>query len=136
MKKIWFVIVIFCLCAWFLSSTPDPLGTYVAKHHVNTIDTVLILKGGTYKQMIYNKSNGARLFQNRGKWSYQRGRIRLTNFFQSDDIARKSNYDYACTLLVFSLPIERNFVGRPVFDYDEETNTYRYYKVPSILWWH
>ncbi|WP_423149776.1 hypothetical protein [Rubrolithibacter danxiaensis] len=131
MKKIWYVIVVFCLGAWFLSSSPDPVGTYVAKHHTNTIDTILVLKGGTYKQSIYRKSDGVRLFHNEGKWSYQKGRIRFTNFFQSDDVARKPNYDYASVLLVFSVPLERNFVGRPVFDYDKETATYRYYKV---LW--
>jgi len=131
MKKIWYVIIVFCLCAWFLSSSPDPAGTYVAKYHTDTIDTVLVLKGGTYKQSIYRKADGVRLFHNEGKWSYKNGRIRFTNFFQSDDIAKKPNYDYGSVLLVFSVQLERNFIGRPVFDYDEETATYRYYKV---LW--
>jgi hypothetical protein len=67
MKKIWFVIVIFCLCGLFLSSSPDPVGTYVAKNYMNTTVTVLISKAGTYKQMIHRKTDGARLFHNKGR---------------------------------------------------------------------
>lgn len=131
MKKIWYAVILVGLLAWFLSSSPDPVGTYVAKHHKNTIDTIFILKGGTYKQGIYRKADGVRLFCNEGKWLYTDGYIQLSNFFQGDDIARRSNYNYTSVVLTFVVPLERNFIGRPVFDYDEEATTYRYYKV---LW--
>ena len=131
MKKLWYVVVFVGLLIWFLASSPDPVGVYVAKHHTNTIDTIFVLNGDIYKQSIYSKANGEKLFYNEGKWSYQKGRIRFTDFFQGDDIARKSNYNYASVIIVFSVQLERNFIGQPVFDYDEETDTYRYYKV---LW--
>ena len=117
------------LLIWFLNFRSNPVGIYVATYHQNTIDTIVILKGGTYKQSIYHKADRERLFHNEGEWSYKNGKIRFTNFFQGDDITRKSNFDYNSVLLTFSVPLETNFMGRPVFDYDQQATRHRYSKV-------
>jgi hypothetical protein len=128
MKKRLFAAILVGFLIWSLTP-PNPMGTYVARHHKNTMDTIVILNGGIYKQSIYRRVDGKEVFHNEGKWFYKRGNICLSNFFQSDDISRTDNYDYAIVLLTFSTPLERNFLGQPVFDYDEETSMYRYYKV-------
>ena len=119
MKKIGCTVLLVGLLVWFLNSSPNPVGTYVAKQHKNTIDTIFVLKGGIYKQAIYRKADGEKLFYHQGKWVYKEGAIRFSNFFQGDDMARKPPYDYTNVLLTFVVPLERNLIGRPVFNYDE-----------------
>jgi hypothetical protein len=129
MKKILYGLVIVGVLIWFLYPSSKPEGTYISKYHQNTIDTIFVLPGGKYKQSITRKIDGERLFENEGEWSYKNGKIRFVNFFQSDDVVRKANYDYGSVLITFSVPLETNFFGRPVFDYDQEVARYRYYKV-------
>ncbi len=129
MKKILviglFVVVI--LIGFYTVKSPNPVGLYVAKHNVNTIDSLWIEKNGHYTRHIYNM-NGEFLYTNEGEWKIQNKKLLLSDFFPNDDQALKKGYNFDSVLMTFSVPLEKSF-GREAFDYDETTAKYRFYKL-------
>lgn len=112
---------------FFLRRSIDPIGTYAAKYNINTKDSLFIKKDGTYFRSIY-KYDGKLLFKNDGKWELKDNRIVFTDFFPNDDRKFKERYNFSRVLMVFSVPLEKSF-GRVVFDYDETTAKYKFYKI-------
>jgi len=130
MKKIYLfgiLFAVFIVIAFFYNRRSlDPIGLYVAKHNVLTIDSLWI-ENEYYKRSIYDARNGQFLFSNQDKWEFKKGRLLFLNFFPNDDEALKPDYDFNSVLMTFSVPLEKSF-GREAFDYDETSAKFRFYK--------
>ena len=87
-------------------NSDNVVGMYVAKNLVNNIDTLRVLKDGTYSKDIYRKKDNSLIYHNAGKWDYEDGRITLHDFFQDEDqvyIKEAGNFENSlitCALLV------------------------------------
>lgn len=131
MKKYLLLLLIISLVVFvaiLFQSSPNPVGVYVAKHNVNTIDSLFVNEGGVYYRAIYGKKNGEVMFKNSGQWQYKNERIVFSDFFPNDDSELKEGYNYNSVLMTYSVPLEKSF-GRVVFDYDETTAKFRFYKL-------
>ncbi|TAH27116.1 MAG: hypothetical protein EAZ07_02465 [Cytophagales bacterium] len=114
---------------YFLRKSINPTGTYVAKHNIQTKDSLFIKSDGTYSRCIY-QNHGEFLFKNTGKWTLKDHRIVFTEYFPNDDRKYREGYNFHSVLMTYSFPLEKSF-GRVVFDYDQTTGKYRFYK---LLW--
>jgi len=130
MRKIILIFILFLIIT-LLYNSPNPIGVFVAKKNVNTIDSLFIKENGTYFRVIYQKEDGTLLFRNMGQWKYERNRIVFTDFFPNDDTKISKGYNFINTLIIFSVPLERSY-GRVVFDFNETSAFYRFYKVFNI----
>lgn len=131
MKKLFLLISLVIIVLIIINNiSPNPVGVYIAKNHVNTIDTVFVNKDGTYSRVICQMKNNKVLFKNSGKWEYKNGRMLFKDFFPNDDAELFEGYAFDSVLLTFSVPLEKSYL-RVVFDYDETNGSYRFFK----LWW-
>ncbi len=121
------VIILVILGFLFIQSVPNPIGVYVAKNNIKTIDSITIKDNGVYFRAIYRKKDNTIMFRNQGKWKYKNKRIVFTDYFPNDDIELNDGYDYKSVIMIYSVPLEKSF-GRVVFEYDEETAIYKFHK--------
>ena len=123
------LLIIFLVCfMFFFIKSPNPIGLYVAKRNLNTCDTIELHRNGTYSRVIYLRKNNIKLFENKSNWKYVKGRLIFDDYFPNDDLGLFQGYDFNNVLLTFSVPLEKSF-GRVVFDYEEVSGKYRFYKL-------
>lgn len=130
MKKFLLIIILVFLVAvlvFYFQKPPNPIGLYVAKNNIHTIDSLWIMEEGSYKRAIYDAENKELLYRNAGMWKYENGRLLFKDFFPNDDQPLKKGYAFESVLMTFSVPLEKSF-GRAAFDYDEATGKFQFYK--------
>ena len=59
--------------------------------------------------------------------SFYRPNHGACQFFPNDDEPLKRGYNFDNVLMTFSVPLEKSF-GREVFDYEETSATFRFYR--------
>lgn len=101
-------------------------GVYISKHQINNIDTLVILKNGTYKKNTYRKLDNSLIFVNSGSWKYKKGRITFKDFFyDSDKVYSKGFKD----ILITSSLIIKKEKGKMSIEFLEEKGYFRYQKL-------
>tara|TARA_R110002072_G_scaffold113365_1_gene242762 strand:+ start:126 stop:509 length:384 start_codon:yes stop_codon:yes gene_type:complete len=125
---LFFIFIPVGLALLYFLKAPQPIGVFVSKHNTNTIDSLAITTNGSYKRLIYDEESKKLLFSNKGNWEYENSRLIFYDFFPNDDQKLKRDYDFNSVLITFSVPLEKSF-GREVFDYNEVTAKYRFYKL-------
>lgn len=130
MKKYLLLAVIGIVVAFiaYLLRSSNPIGTFVAKKNVNTIDSLYINENHIYYRVIYRKRDNKLLFKKESKWEYEDGRLLFHDFFPNDDSEIGDEYHFENVLMLYSTPLERSF-GRDVFNYNVETAKYEFYKI-------
>ncbi len=86
----------------------ETIGLYVSKNNINTIDTVWVIKDGTYINIMYRKLDNSLIYKNVGKWKVADGYITFDNFFSDEDeIHSKEVTNYEDVLITTQLPLEK-----------------------------
>jgi hypothetical protein len=105
-----------------------PAGVYLAKCNKYIIDSLFVQDNHSYFRKIYQKETRKLLFENEGTWQYKDGRITFTDFFPNNDRKFSENYNFNAIVMTYSYPLEKSY-GRAVFDYNEVSGKYSFYKV-------
>lgn len=104
-------------------------GVYVSKNQINNIDTLVILKNGTYKKNTYRKSDNSLIYLNTGSWKYKKGRITFKDFFYDNDEVYSKDFDGFKDVLITSSFIIEEKKGKLSIEFLEEKGRFRYQKL-------
>lgn len=123
-----FVLLLFISgCApVFESNLP---GIYVGQNYTNSIDTLIILEGGKYEQIVYRKEDKSLAHKHIGTWKYSGKYIYFDSLFVNrNEKLSKSVTNWDDVLMFASLPARRkgNLEINIIVDYDKN---YYYKKI-------
>lgn len=104
-------------------------GVYVSKNQINNIDTLVILKNGTYKKNTYRKLDNSLIYLNSGSWKYKKGRIIFEDFFYENDKVYSKGFDHFKDILITSSLIIEKEKGKISIEFLEEKGHFRYQKL-------
>ncbi len=111
MKKngIFAFLVLFLLLANCVRISQDEaIGLYVSRNNVNTIDTLRVLKDGSYIQVIYRKGDKSLIYKNVGNWKASLGYIKFDDFFAEEDEIHSTEFtNYEKVLMTTKLSLEK-----------------------------
>ncbi|MDO7886720.1 hypothetical protein [Hymenobacter cheonanensis] len=88
-------------------------GIYIIKGLNNNLDTLKILRNGTYVRTLYAQSDRRLLFKNEDKWRTDGDRILLYNFLPDEDDKYLPKVVLGPGAMLCDLPVRRQF-GRVV----------------------
>jgi len=104
-------------------------GVYVSKNQINNIDTLVILKDGTYKKNTYRKLDNSLIYLNSGSWKYKKGRITFKDFFYDNDNVYSKGFNRFKDILITSSFIIEEEKGKMSIEFLEEKGYFRYQKL-------
>lgn len=93
-------------------------GVYITPGLKNNVDTLVILKNGTYEHKIYDKKSKSLTFYHKDKWSFNRDYLRLENFYNNRDEQYTPEYNFKIGQINTSV-IPKRQGGTIIFDYGD-----------------
>lgn len=120
-----FILLIFLLSA--CSINVDNLeGTYVATNFIKTVDTLKLIEENNYYRSIHDKTNGKLIFQNKGVWYLEDGRLILKDFLRNMDEHEyyNENVNFKHSLIKYELEISNSIFGSRRFYVNYDLNQY------------
>jgi len=126
--KIFLLLVVGSFLACKVSTEEIP-GVYVSKNQINNIDTIVVLKNGTYKKSTYRKVDNSLIYINTGNWKYKEGRITFKDFFYDNDEVFSKDFQRFKDILITSSFLIEERKGKVSIEFLEEKGEFRYQKL-------
>jgi hypothetical protein len=103
-------------------------GTYVVKGFKNNIDTLRILRNGTYTRALYAQHDQRLLFKNSDKWKRSADDIILYNFLPDEDQEHNLEEVLGLGKMTCFFPVRKRF-SKITIDFQAENDNMYYEKL-------